>query len=274
LSTQEYRQFRAGKVKEIERLELQANSFVEIFLKQISLLGIKSGMRVLDAGCGIGSFARQISPIVSPAQVLAVDIDSTFVEEAKKLSEEQGRTNIRFEVGNIEDLNFIKNEEVDVSYCRLVLPHLSDPVKAITELKRVTKTGGKIASSDEGGLFTYPSIDSFFALFGKVAQWRNSTQKRQITHQEPALELFQAAGLKDVRVFPMANFASSSENREKLKNFAVVSAQMLEIYKDEVISKGFMSRDEYDEGLHELQVWLERPDTFWMILCVFMIGTV
>jgi ubiquinone/menaquinone biosynthesis C-methylase UbiE len=274
LSTREYKEFRAGKEKEIERLELQAKSFAEIFHKQISLLGIKSETLVVDAGCGTGSFARQISPIVLPAQVLAVDIDSTFVEEAKKLSEEQGRTNIRFEVGNIEDLNFIKNGEVDVSYCRLLLPHLSNPAKAIGELKRVTRTGGKIASSDEGGLYTYPSIDKFFALFGKVAQWRVSTQESQTTHRESALELFQAAGLKDVGVFPMANFASSSEDKEKLKNFAAVPAQMLEIYKDEVISKGFMSQDEYDEGLHELEVWLERPDAFWMTLSIFTIGTV
>jgi ubiquinone/menaquinone biosynthesis C-methylase UbiE len=120
------------------------------------LLNIKSRAKVLDAGCGTGSFARQVAPIVSPEKVTAIDIDPIFVEEAKKLAANEGISNATFQVGNIERLDFLDNESYDIVYCRLVFPHLENPLNAISELKRVTRKGGFIASSDEGDVFTYP----------------------------------------------------------------------------------------------------------------------
>ena len=272
LSTAEYTRFRAGKSKEIERLELQANSFSDVFKKQIQLLNIKSGSKVLDAGCGTGSFARNVAPIVAPERVTAVDIDPVFIEEAKKLSAKDGRTNIAFQVGNVESLDFLQNEIYDAVYCRLVIPHVSDPVRAISELKRVAKKGGIIASSDEGDLFTYPPIGRFFGLFEKVAQWRKATQNHVEANRQTAFELFESVGISEVRIFPIPNFASNSESREKLRDLAATPIQILDMYKDDVISKGFMSESEYNEGVLELKSWLERPDSFWMALSIFTIG--
>lgn len=275
MSTTEYTRYRAGKAKEIERLELQAKSFSVTFEKQTQLLNIKSGTKVLDAGCGTGSFARQVAAIVYPEKVTAIDIDSAFIEEAKKLSANEGTSNITFQIGNIERLDSIESETYDIAYCRLVLPHLENPLNAIFELKRVTRKGGIIASSDEGGLFTYPSIDKFFALFANVTQWRKATQTQAtVTEKSKATELFKSAGLQDVRTYPIPNYASSSENPEKLRNLSLVLLQMLELYKDEVISKGFMNETEYEEGIQELDNWLDRQDAFWMVLSLFTIGTV
>lgn len=274
MSTEEYKQFRAGKTSEVKRLELQAKSFEGTFSKQINLLRVRNGSKILDAGCGTGSFARLIAPIVAPERVIAVDIDPMFIQEAKNLAQKEGRNNIEFQVGNIENLDSFQREFFDVSYCRLVLPHLNDQVKGISELTRVTRKGGIIASSDEGDVFTYPSIDSFFGLFGKIAQWRRATQSQTSSKKQTTSELFKALGLRDIRIFPIPNFASNSENREKLRNFAATPIQMIDMYKEDVISKGFMSESEYQEGLQELNNWLERPEAFWMILTIFTIGTV
>jgi hypothetical protein len=107
-----------------------------------------------------------------------------------------------------------------------------------------------------------------------VAEWRKATQSKTLTKKPTASELFETAGLHRVRIFPIPNFASSSENPEKLKNLSLLPVQMLELYKDEVISKGFMKEDEYKEGIQELHNWLERQDTFWMVLSLLTIGTV
>ena len=69
--TSEYSKFRAGKEAEVGRLELQARTFEQSTVKQISLLKIESGSDVLDAGCGNGCFARKVSIIVRPAIVRA-----------------------------------------------------------------------------------------------------------------------------------------------------------------------------------------------------------
>jgi ubiquinone/menaquinone biosynthesis C-methylase UbiE len=274
LSTADYTHFRAGKSKEIERLELQAKSFSEIFEKQIQLLNVKKGSRVLDAGCGTGSFARNIASIVFPEIVSAVDIDSVFIEEAKRLAANEGKTNIAFHIGNIENLDFLESETVDVVYCRLVLPHLENPVKAIQELKRVTRKGGRISFSDEGDIYTYPSIDKFFDLFSKASQWRKATQIEATTKRVSAHELFKSSGLQNITIYPIPQYASSSESPEKLRSLALVLVQMLELYKDEVISKGFMTKVEYQEGVQHLENWLARQDAFWLVLTLFTTGTV
>jgi ubiquinone/menaquinone biosynthesis C-methylase UbiE len=272
LSTDEYIRFRAGKSKEIERLELQAKSFSEVARKQIELLDIRRHNSVLDAGCGTGSFARQIAPIVSPAKVTALDIDTIFIDEAKKLSSNKGLNNIDFQNGNIEDMKNFSNESFDVSYCRLVLPHLNDPEKGIAELKRVTKKNGVVASSDEGNVFTYPSIDKFFDLFGKAAQWRKSNQIQASAKKISAFELFKSAGLQNVKVYPIPYYASATENPDGLRDLSSTPMQMLEIYKDEVIAKGFMSEKEYEEGISDLHEWLARPDSFWLVLSIFTVA--
>ncbi len=273
----EYSRLRSGKRLEIERLELQARGFRDSISKEISLLQIKKGTPVLDAGCGIGSFSRIIAEIVSPAKVKAIDIEPVFIEEGRKIAEAKGIKNIEFEVGDIEHLQCPQGT-FDVSYIGLVLPHVKDARKAISELQRVTRKGGLIASSDQAGLFTFPPIEKFFGLFAKIAQWRKATETRNeestANVKQDAISLFASIGLENLRVFPIPDYASSQENSSKLRDLATVLIMMLEIYKDEVMSKGFMTQREYDEGMSELQQWLPRPDSFWMVLRTLTIGTV
>src|SRR5579872_185536 len=163
MSGKEYRRYRSGKTSEIERLELQARTLGDSVQRQISLLGIQNSTRVLDAGCGTGSFARNVAKVVLPAKITAVDIEPIFIEEARRLASEEGIGNIEFEVANLENLRFADGT-FDISWMCLVLPYLKDASKAVAELKRITKRRGKIASFDEGGLFTYPPIMKFFDL--------------------------------------------------------------------------------------------------------------
>jgi ubiquinone/menaquinone biosynthesis C-methylase UbiE len=79
------------------------------------LLNIKSRAKVLDAGCGTGSFAPNIASIVFSERVTAVDIDPMFIEEAKKLATNEGKNNASFHVGNIETLDFLESENYDVA---------------------------------------------------------------------------------------------------------------------------------------------------------------
>jgi hypothetical protein len=70
----------------------------------------------------------------------------------------------------------------------------------------------------------------------------------------------------------MPTSASSSEDLDKLKDLATVPRQMIEIYKDELIAKGFMEENEYREGMSELEGWLDRSDSFWMVLTILTVG--
>ena len=138
----------AGKIEEVARLETQGKVYGRLLEKEIDLLGLKPGMRVLDAGCGTGVVTRRIALKVSPGEVYGVDVDSLFVEEAEKLAIKEEASNVKFCLGNVDDLEF-EDGFFDLSYCRLVLMHVKNPVKTVAELKRVTKRGGIVAISDK-----------------------------------------------------------------------------------------------------------------------------
>jgi ubiquinone/menaquinone biosynthesis C-methylase UbiE len=274
LDDTEYSRFRAGNEAEIDRLELQERTFERSISKQISLLGIKHGTVILDAGCGTGSFSRAVSQIVTPAIVNAVDIEPRFVVAAQRFSREAGIRNIDFKVGDIYNLDF-SNQSFDVAYCKFVLPHLKDPIRAVAELVRVTKKGERVASFDEGDLYIYPpgSLDKFFGLFAKLGRWRESTQSANTTKKrQVASSIFHDSGLQNVTVFPLPIFASSSENPEELEDLTAVPLQMIDIYKNELFSKGFMNDVDYKEGIDELEGWLEKPNSFWMALNLLTVG--
>ena len=56
-----------------------------------------------------------------------------------------------------------------------------------------------------------------------MTQWRKANQTQAAgTEKSKATELFQSAGLQNVRTYPIPNYASSSENPEKLRNLSLV----------------------------------------------------
>jgi ubiquinone/menaquinone biosynthesis C-methylase UbiE len=161
----------AGKLEEVVRLEAQAKAFERLLEKEFEIAGLKPGMKVLDAGCGTGAVARRMAAKVSPGEIYGIDIDSLFISEARKLAANEGINNVRFELGDVDDLKH-DDSTFDVSYCRLVLMHVKDPVKTVSELRRVTKKGGVVAVSDndDGGVIVYPEMPKMMDMWAKYGR--------------------------------------------------------------------------------------------------------
>jgi ubiquinone/menaquinone biosynthesis C-methylase UbiE len=262
-------------MEEVRRLELQMKALESEIESEIKILGITSGTKVLDAGCGTGGFSRRIAGLVSPARIYAIDSDSLFVAEAKKLARREGVGNVYFTVGDLSQTVF-EDSTFDLAYCRLVLHHLRDSRKAMRELKRVTRDGGRIASVDEGGSYHHPQMPKFLGLFGKVAEWRKSTgghTPNLALQQRDALAVFQEAGLTQVKAYPMPTFGTQKDPKH-LRRLVEVPMKMLEVHKKAAIDEGFMTETEYASGVKECEMWLSRPDSFWMILSILTVGRV
>ena len=189
----------AGKLEEAMRLEAQAKALEKIIEKELDFLSLKPDMKVLDAGCGTGAVTRRMASKVSPEKVVGIDVDPFFIDEAKKSAVREGLKNINFELGNIDNLRFEKGT-FDLSYCRLVLMHVNNPVKTISELKRVTKSGGIVGASDvdDGGILWFPQTPKFFELWSKFSHWAKTRgDDRYIGRQ--LFSIFTNAGLSSVK---------------------------------------------------------------------------
>ena len=105
---------------------------------------LRSDMKILDIGCGPGSITIDLARLVPRGHVTGVEYVPDPLEEARALAAAKGVTNITFEIGDIHSLRF-EDDTFDVVHAHQVLQHIADPVKALQEMRRVTKVGGLVA---------------------------------------------------------------------------------------------------------------------------------
>lgn len=137
------------------------------------------GQRLLDIGCGPGTITVDLARRVAPGEVLGLDLadDVVAVAEAHRL--EQGVGNVRFATGDVYALD-LPDASFDVVHAHQVLQHLTEPVRALQELRRVLRPGGLLAVRDSDyGTFTWAPADSrldrWLDLYHQVAR-RNAAE--------------------------------------------------------------------------------------------------
>ncbi len=263
----------ADQHEEVTRLEAQAKANEKVTENELSIMDLKTGMNVLDAGCGTGAASRMIARKVTPGKVHGIDMDPLFISEAMKLAKKEGITNIQFELGNVDELN-LDDDTFDATYCRLVLMHVKDPVKTLIELKRVTRKNGIIAVSDndDGGVITYPDIPKAmdaWSKYGKLAITEGSD--RYIGRK--LFSIFSQAGLKSINIFPFTVHVTQ-QTPDLLKMAISVPVQIIESSKNDLINQGYITIQEYEEGMNDIQQFLKHPGAFMMGTSFFAIGKV
>lgn len=259
--------------EEVMRLELQAAALSEIIDQEIEAMNPKSGIAVLDAGCGTGAITRRFAQIVRPATVTAVDFDPMFLDSAKEIAADEGIENIIFESGDIDNLEY-QDEMFDLTYCRLVLMHVKDPVKTVEELKRVTKKGGMVAISDQddGAVIVNPFMPKMMDLWNRYGQWAK-TQKMDRYIGRQLFSILSQAGLESVRIFAFP-IHRTQENSEQLRMFASVPLQIIDTMKTELLKQGVFTEEEYDIAVDEFEKLLGEPGAFVMNTFFLAVGKV
>lgn len=140
---------------------------------------LTAGTSVLDVGCGPGSITCDFAGLVAPGQVIGLDRSPDIVAQATELATERGVDNVTFRTGNIYDLDF-EDESFDLVHAHQVLQHLTDPVAALREMRRVAKPGAIVAvrDADFHGMSWYPEVpelDDWMELYQKIAR-RNGAE--------------------------------------------------------------------------------------------------
>jgi ArsR family transcriptional regulator len=119
----------------------------ELFGQQSYLLSLLSlldpEMVVADLGCGTGLVAELLAPVA--ARLIAIDDSEAMLNAARRRLEPYG--NVELHHGQLESLP-LEDEHVHAATLILVLHHLPDPAKVITEVARVLRPGGKLLIVD------------------------------------------------------------------------------------------------------------------------------
>src|SRR5579862_1248329 len=118
----------------------------EIRERSYRQMRISPGASCLDAGCGLGFAAREMAGLVGvEGSVRGVDISEAMIAEARQRSREYD--NVEFWTGEACDLPYA-HQTFDAVRMERVLLYVPDRMKAISELMRVTRPGGRVVITD------------------------------------------------------------------------------------------------------------------------------
>jgi len=151
------------------------NAFAEPELRRaIAGLGLKQGMRVLDAGCGTGEALRWLSDAVGPhGTVVGIDLSAAHVAAARAIVSDQVLV-LQADVRRppLEPLNF------DFIWSVNTINHLHEPLAGVRVLAGLLRPGGRIALGQSSLL-----PDMFFAWDSRLERLTNEAVRRYYRHR-------------------------------------------------------------------------------------------
>lgn len=163
----------------------------------VQWLAVPAGKTWLDVGCGTGALTETIFEIGSPRYVVGADQSKTYVEYLRRHLTDQ---RLCFDISDAQDLNF-NDEFYDNTVSGLCLNFVPEPLRALTEMIRVTKPGGVVAAYvwDYGGEMQL--LRHFWdaaAELDPAARELDEGVRFELCKPQPLANLARAAGLQDV----------------------------------------------------------------------------
>lgn len=134
----------------------------------LSLLTNVKGKRVLDAGCGPGSYSEWL--VDHGAEVVAIDVSPKIVQLAKQ------RLGTRTEVHQADlskPLDFLEDESFDIVLCPLVLDYIENWERVFAEFHRILRESGLLIFSVEHPFmkFALRGEGNYFATELVATEW-------------------------------------------------------------------------------------------------------
>jgi SAM-dependent methyltransferase len=103
------------------------------------------GARVLDVACGPGLVALHLAE--AAGHVTGLDLTPAMLEKAREQQGRRGLANLSWDLGRADDLPY-PDASFDAVVTRFSFHHLGDPAKALAEMVRVCRPGGRVVVCD------------------------------------------------------------------------------------------------------------------------------
>jgi SAM-dependent methyltransferase len=219
----------------------------------LDFLEIEPGDRVLEVGSGLGILAAEVAALVPNGEVVGLEYST-----AQLASIAASAPNLSFRQGDAHSLPFEENS-FDAVYCRYVLEHLSDPPRALSEMRRVLRPGGRVfvLENDISVNRFDPPCPTFDRLWSAFIELQSRLGGDGIIGRR-LFGLLKRAGFRDVELSyqPEVHWSGLPSFRPWVINLL----KNVEGAQERLISQGLASTAEIEEAGAELESLLARDD--------------
>jgi SAM-dependent methyltransferase len=202
---------------EYQRLRDQAMMWQRATEEVLDRIGLAPGMSCLDVGSGPGAVMRLMADRVGPqGRVTGIEIDGALGAQALADLRAQGGTSFEIIAANMLELDQVPGAPFDLTFCRLFLMHMQEPVAALEKMLYWTKSGGTVVAQEfDFGAIAVEPLCPAMAEFNRVFEgvFRGHGRNLRAGRQLPAQ--FEAAGLglpddtlAEAKFLPLSEMAS------------------------------------------------------------------
>ncbi len=245
--------------REHERLHDQAATLTELLHGDTFY---PDGAMVLEAGCGVGAQTVILAEKSPGAHFLSIDISHESLGKAKALTRERGFTNVGFQRADIYDLSFEEGSFDHVFVC-FVLEHLSKPVVALRNLKKVLKPGGTITviEGDHGSTYFYPESDEARRTVECLIRIQADIGGDSLIGRR-IYPLLEESGFDRITVSPRMVYVDASRPHLVEGFTKNTFIAMVEGVRQKALSLGMMDELSWDKGIKDLKRTTRSDGTF------------
>ncbi len=133
----------------------------------LEFLAVESGWRVLEVGSGLGILAAAVADYAPDVHVTALERSPEQIAAATR------HPRVTYLEGDAHRLPLAEGS-FDLVYCRYLLEHVGQPERVVQEMRRVTRTGGRLAvmENDTSLVRFDPPCPAFQAVWAAFARYQ------------------------------------------------------------------------------------------------------
>lgn len=164
-----------------------------------ALLGLRGDEQVLDVACGTGHASVAVARMLPRGRVTAVDFSTGMLDQARRKAGTLGIRNIEFHEGDMQSLPF-PTGSFDAAICSFGIFFVMDMESQLKHIASRVRAGGTVMISNFQEDYFHPLKDLFVGRLAAYGVQDPPQAWKRIAHERGCRQLFEAAGLRDIRV--------------------------------------------------------------------------
>jgi SAM-dependent methyltransferase len=252
--------------EESARLRRQSEELRPYAAELLGQLGLRPGQTAIDMGCGPAGILDLLADALAPAgRVVGLDADPTHVVMARQFAAEQQLPGVEIIAADARRTG-LADSSFDLVHGRTLLITIPQPAEVLTEMVRLAKPGGWVASQepDLGGSFCYPPNPAWDRL-SELFRESFSREGADLHIGRRLAEMYREAGLTDIQVAAHSPLFPAGHSRRFIR------ADLMRSLRPVIVRQGLADERELDELDNAVREHLADPGVIALQHLLFVV---